>query len=320
MLPLQFTSTAVFTDGNQFKGMNSKLKHFSVILLAAALRTGDRLHEGRQFMFKKLAVVLSLSIFYFAAFSGKNAKAGFSQDVMADFRDNNCVSCHAKLTNPYRLTSRYGEWHISIHKEKLVGCEKCHGGDPSIKDSNQAHAGVVSPKDVTSRLHQKNLPETCGACHQGVVSSFIESKHYQNLKGAGLGPSCTTCHVHMGSQVLYTPEETAAMCSTCHNSPNKLMPLRPEIPQKANEVMQAIRRANTTVLWADRLIEQAEAKKLDISEEKKEQKIARAVMAEAKIGWHAFNLDIVHKKADEAFEMSNKVKDSLRAKLFPNNN
>ncbi len=270
-------------------------------------------------MFKKLTVVIVLSIFYFAAFSGRNAEASLSQDVTSEFKGNNCVGCHAKLTGPYRLTSRYGEWHISVHKEKLVGCEKCHGGDPSIKDGKLAHNGVVAPKETASRLHQKNLPETCGSCHQGIVSSFVESKHFQNLQSVGLGPSCTTCHVHMGSQVLYTPEETAAMCSTCHNSPNKLMPQRPEIPEKANEVMQAIRRANTTVLWADRLIEQAEAKKIDTTEEKKEQKIARAVMAEAKIGWHAFNLDVVRKKADEAFEMSNKVKDSLRAKLFPNN-
>lgn len=269
---------------------------------------------------KKLSVIAVLAFFFFAAISHSQVAATYSQDAQAEFKDNNCVGCHAKLTGPYRLTSRYGEWHISIHKDKLVGCEKCHGGDPSIKDGKLAHTGVLAPKDAASRLHQKNLPETCGACHQGVVSAFVESKHFQNLQSAGLGPSCSTCHVHMGSQVLYTPEETAAMCSTCHNSPNKLMPHRPEIPQKANEVMQAIRRANTTVMWADRLIEQAEAKKFDVTEEKKEQKIARAVMAEAKIGWHAFNLDIVHKKADEAFEMSNKVKDSLRAKLFPNNN
>jgi len=58
-------------------------------------------------------------------------------------------------------------------------------------------------------------------------------------------------------------------------------------------------------------------KKLDISEAKKEQLIARAVMAEAKTSWHAFNLDVVRKKADDAFDMSTKVKDSLRARLYP---
>lgn len=268
-------------------------------------------------MFKKLSVVFFFAFFAVIIVFGSGVKAISSQDAQAEFKDNNCVSCHARLSTPYRLTSRYAEWQLSTHKDKAVGCEKCHGGDPGIKDEKRAHVGMVSPQDAQSKLHQKNLPQTCSACHQSVVSSFTESKHYQKLRDAGIGPSCSTCHVHMGSQVLYTPEETAAMCSTCHNSPNKLMPLRPEIPEKANEVMQAIRRANTVVLWADRLIEQAEAKKLDVGDAKKDQKIARAVMAEAKSSWHAFNLDVVHKKADDAFEMSTKVKDSLRAKLFP---
>jgi hypothetical protein len=268
-------------------------------------------------MFKKLSVVFFFAFFAVAAVSGYAVKVIHSQDALADFKENNCVGCHARLSNPYRLTSRYAEWHISTHKDKTIGCEKCHGGNPAIKEEKQAHVGVVSPQNAKSRLHRKNLPETCGACHQAVVSSFIESRHYQKLKDAEIGPSCSTCHVHMASQVLYTPEETAQMCSTCHNSPNKLMPLRPEIPQKASEVMQAIRRANTVVMWADRLIEQAEARKLDISDEKREQQIARAVMAEAKTSWHAFNLDAVRKKADDAFEMSSKVKDTLRARLYP---
>lgn len=268
-------------------------------------------------MCKKLSVVSLFAFFAAVVFFGSGVKAISSQDVQAEFKDNNCVLCHARLSNPYRLTSRYAEWQLSTHKEKSVGCDKCHGGDPGTKDEKRAHVGILSPQDAQSKLHQKNLPETCNTCHQSIVSSFTESKHYQKLKEAGVGPTCSTCHVHMASQVLYTPEETATMCSTCHNSPNKLMPLRPEIPEKANEVMQAIRRANTVVLWADRLMEQAEAKKIDVSDEKKEQKIARAVMAEAKSSWHAFNLDVVHKKADDAFEMSTKVKDSLRAKLFP---
>lgn len=268
-------------------------------------------------MFKKLSVIFFFVFFATVVISGWGVRAIAPQDAQADFKDNNCVSCHARLSSPYKLTSKYSEWHLSSHKEKAIGCEKCHGGDPTIKDEKRAHLGVVSPQNVQSKLHQQNLPETCSACHQGVVSSFTESTHYQKLKGVGIGPSCSTCHAHMGSQVLYTPEETAAMCSTCHNSPNKLMTPRPEIPEKASEVMQAIRRANTMVLWSDRLIEQAEAKKLDIGDEKKEQKIARAVLAEAKISWHAFNLDSVRRKADDAHDISIKVKDSLRAKLFP---
>lgn len=268
-------------------------------------------------MVKKVFAVFFFAFSAFIVISSWGVRATLSQDAQAEYKDNNCVSCHAKLTTPYKLTSHYAEWQISTHKEKFVGCEKCHGGDPAIKDEKRAHQGVISPQNASSKLFPKNLPETCNSCHQSIVSSFTESKHYQKLKEAGIGPSCSTCHIHMASQVLYTPEETATMCSTCHNSPNKLMPPRPEIPEAANNVMQSIRRANTMVLWADRLVEQADAKKLDISDQKKEQKIARAMLAEAKVSWHAFNLDSVRKKADDAHDMSAKVKDSLRAKLFP---
>jgi nitrate/TMAO reductase-like tetraheme cytochrome c subunit len=266
---------------------------------------------------KKLSVVTLFTFLIVVGGAGATAKLFTPQDVLVKLRDNNCVNCHARLSTPLRLTSRYAEWHMSTHKEKAIGCEKCHGGDPKISDEKKAHAGVIAPGDSKSRLHPQNLPETCSACHPGVVDSFVESKHYQKLKVAGLGPSCATCHQHMASQVLYTPDETSAMCSTCHNSPNKLMPPRPEIPQKANEVMQSIRRANTVVVWADRLFEEADNRKLDVSEEKQEQKIVKAVLAEAKISWHAFNLDSVRRKADDAFEMGTKVKDSLRAKLYP---
>ena len=268
-------------------------------------------------MLKKLSVVALFIFLGVAGVSGDTAKLFTPQDALVELRDNNCVNCHARLSTPLRLTSRYAEWHMSTHKEKAVGCEKCHGGDPKISDEKKAHAGVISPGDAKSRLHPQNLPETCNACHQGVVSSFVESKHYQKLMSAGLGPSCTTCHQHMASEGLYTPHESSPMCSTCHNSPNKLMTPRPEVPQKANEVMQSIRRANTVVVWADRLLEEADKRELDVGEEKKEQKIVKAVLAEAKISWHAFNLDSVRRKADDAFEMGTRVKDSLRAKLYP---
>lgn len=81
-------------------------------------------------------------------------------------------------------------------------------------------------------------------------------------------------------------------------------------------MMQSIRRANLIVVWVDRLFDEAETRKMDVSEEKKEQRIVEAVLAEAKITWHSFNLDPVRKKADDSFEIGTKVKDSLHAKLY----
>jgi ssDNA-binding Zn-finger/Zn-ribbon topoisomerase 1 len=269
-------------------------------------------------MLKKLFVVAFFILLGVAGLSGRSRGfASRQQPAEPDYRDNNCVSCHSHISSPLRLTSRYGEWHMSTHKEKGVGCEKCHGGDPKISDAKKAHVGLLPARDPKSPLHLANLPETCRSCHQNIVSSFVESAHFQKLKSAGIGPSCTTCHVHMGSQVLYSAEETATLCATCHNSPNNLMPSNPAIPQKADETMQAIRRANTMVAWADRLMEEADKRKLDVADLKREEKIVRALLAESKIGFHSFNLDIVRKKADECAEMGTKVKDALRARIYP---
>ncbi len=240
-----------------------------------------------------------------------------AQDTLAAFKDNNCVDCHSKIMNPLSITSRYAEWHISMHKDKGVGCDKCHGGDPASGDKNKAHAGIFPSKNQSSSLHPRNLPATCNKCHAQISGTFIESKHYQNLQTAGLGPSCTTCHAHMASEVIYTAEQTQELCASCHDSSNAVMPKRPEIPQQANEAMQAIRRANMVVLWAGRLIEEAHNKKVAIGEAESEMKVIRATLTEAKVGFHAFNMESVRKKADEAFESGTRVKDQLRAKLYP---
>ena len=266
-------------------------------------------------MLKKAFLLAALILLSVAPFP-KTAARSSAQDVLAEFKGNNCVKCHSQVMNPLRLTSRYGEWHMSLHREKAVGCEKCHGGDPAIADAKQAHKDVLLAKEATSRLNPKNLPETCKSCHQNIVSSFVESNHYQNLQKVGLGPTCNTCHAHMASEVIYTGEQTATLCSTCHNSTNPLLPKRPEIPVRAGETVEAIRRANTVIAWADRLLEEAERRKLDIADAQKEMKIVKAMQAEAKISWHAFNLDVVRKKADTAFEAGTALKDSLRSKLY----
>lgn len=267
-------------------------------------------------MLKKLILIVAFVTAGTLLLPGRTTFSS-GQDALAAFRSNACVDCHSRTNTQLKLTTRYAEWHMSVHRDKGVGCEKCHGGDPSVKELAKAHVGVLSVSNTNSRLHPKALPETCGACHKEIANTFVESKHFQNLKSAGLGPSCNTCHAHMASEVIYTPEQTSKLCAGCHDSTNALLPKRPELPSQAAEVMQSIRRANMIVMWADRLVEDAHNKKVEIASEEKEMKVVRAMRAEAKISWHAFNLETVRKKADAAFEEGTKVKDALRKKLYP---
>jgi hypothetical protein len=237
-----------------------------------------------------------------------------AQKAELDYKNNNCVSCHSRLIEPLRVGNRYSEWQFSRHQEKGVSCEKCHGGDPSAKDKQIAHAGVAPVSDQRSRLHWKNQPETCGACHQNVASAFVESAHYKRLNGVGQGPNCNTCHAHMATRVIYSPVDTAKLCSRCHDSKNALKP-SPEIPTRAKETMMALQRAGYMINWARVLLDHGRMWNLSLKEETNEFKTAEGALRDARVKWHTFDLDAVRKQADGAFLKGTKVKDGLRRRL-----
>jgi hypothetical protein len=239
---------------------------------------------------------------------------GAAQRAEPDYKNNNCVSCHSRLLEPLRVGNRYLEWQFSRHQEKGASCEKCHGGDASAKDKQMAHAGMSPASDPRSRLHWKNQPETCGACHQNVTSAFVESAHYKRLNGIGLGPSCTTCHAHMATRVIYSPVDTANLCSRCHNSINSLKPSQ-EIPARAKETMMALQRADYVIRWARLLLDNGRRMNLSLNEETNEFNTAEDGLREARVKWHTFDLDTVRKQADGAFIEGTKVREGLRKRL-----
>jgi hypothetical protein len=261
----------------------------------------------------KLSVLTLLlaSITLWPASAKRNAAA---QEAKPDYRNNNCVNCHSQLLEPLRFGNRYLEWQFSRHQEKGVSCEKCHGGDPSANDKQKAHAGALRSSDQRSRLHWKNQPETCNACHQNVVSAFVKSEHYERLKGIGLGPSCNTCHAHMATEVIYSPTETANLCSQCHDAINFMKP-SPEIPERAKETMMALQRAGGVINWAALMLAEGGRRNLSLAAEADEFKAAEGILSEARVKWHTFSLDAVRKQADDAFLKGAKVKDELQKRI-----
>lgn len=238
------------------------------------------------------------------------------QGSLQEFKDNRCVSCHSEQTSPASLINRFYDWSMSKHKEKGVSCDKCHGGDPKVSSAGKAHAEVVQPSKAESKLSSRSLPETCGVCHQQIVSAFVQSTHAQKLQAAEMGPTCTTCHAHMASAVISGPSEAAALCTVCHNTANGLLPARPEIPKRAGEVMESLIRCNGIFVWIDQLANVAQQRKIDISAETSDLASARKLFSQAKVDWHSVALDDVQKNADEAFKRATKVKDLLMKKLY----
>jgi hypothetical protein len=91
------------------------------------------------------------------------------------------------------LSKPVSEWKTSIHYQKDVLCDSCHGGsslemDPTkAMDPKLGFVGKVSPVD---------MPSFCGRCHktQLEAAAFKESTHYQMAWHGQKAASCPTCH------------------------------------------------------------------------------------------------------------------------------
>jgi hypothetical protein len=236
-------------------------------------------------------------------------KAGKSRLLV--YRDNNCVNCHSSLFDPIQVSAHFYEWLNSTHQKKGVGCEKCHGGDLSAKDMKPAHNGVIRAVFPQSSLNPKNLPATCGSCHQEVVAAFIGSKHYQRLQESGTGPSCTTCHNHMATSVITWPPETSALCANCHNKSGGPAAQHTEVPEKAGDVIAAFSRADEVIEWTHFLISEERTRAGRFRAEEAQLKRLEADIKSAKLRWHEFDLGKSREKADQVFSNATKIKNSL---------
>ena len=230
---------------------------------------------------------------------------------MTAYRDNNCVICHSSLLEPVRVSAHFYEWLNSAHEKKGVGCDKCHGGDPSAKVAKTAHTGMLRAAFPQSSLNPKNLPATCGSCHQEVVSAFVGSKHYQKLQESGTGPSCSTCHHHMATSVITWPPETSALCANCHNKSGGPAAEYLDVPEKAGDVIAAFSRADEVIDWTYFLIAEQRKRLKEFRAEEAQLKRLEAILKGAKLNWHEFDLSKSRQQADEVFNEATKIKNGL---------
>lgn len=230
---------------------------------------------------------------------------------LAAYRDNQCVVCHLSLTEPLRVSAHFYEWLNSKHSEKGVSCDKCHGGDALAKDKQDAHKGVLRSSFPQSRLHQQNLATTCNACHQETVAAFVQSSHFQKLKDYGGGPSCTTCHHHMASSVIYWPPETAELCAACHKAENNPAAKYAQVPEQAADVITALNRADEVIEWSQFLISEGRKRRMSLKTEEEELKKQAQILKAAKVKWHEFELNNSRQHADQVFAEATRIKNGL---------
>jgi len=167
---------------------------------------------------------------------------------VSGFADS-CVDCHGDPTlkvKSKKLHDYFKSWKGSVHDEAGLSCSDCHGGDTDATKRDTAHLGILSPSDKKSRLHYREVPETCGACHKPVYKQFVKSKHYKKLRKEGTAPNCVTCHGSMNS-TLNERAILAANCAVCHN---KLTGNRPETVAQAEAIIQRLSYAEGYRKWA----------------------------------------------------------------------
>ncbi|HEU4389330.1 MAG TPA: hypothetical protein VFV34_16115 [Blastocatellia bacterium] len=119
----------------------------------------------------------------------------------------------------------------------------------------------------------------------------------------------------MASSVATFPPEAAAYCSHCHNTVNGMLPPRPEIPQKARVLMEAIGRTNHLTEWIEELLNEAKSRKINVAAEADDLRLLKLSLHDVKVEWHAFVTDATLDKANKVFEKGVTIRDRLTKKL-----
>lgn len=88
-------------------------------------------------------------------------------------------------------------------------CTDCHG-------SHDLH----SPTNPSSKIYRKNVPRTCGKCHENVLLTYERSVHGKAaLEGKVEAPVCTDCHgehtIRAHTDPLSSVYPTAIAVKTC---------------------------------------------------------------------------------------------------------
>jgi formate dehydrogenase gamma subunit len=137
-----------------------------------------------------------------------------------------CLSCH--LDNPeVRAMVRVSAGFVASYSQSIHGlalqagnlesatCSNCHGGHE-----------ILDPDHPNSKIHRRNVNQTCGECHGEVYREYMESSHGAAFqRGARDAPTCTDCH---GEHTILAHDDPRApvsavrlatdVCAPCHES------------------------------------------------------------------------------------------------------
>ena len=218
------------------------------------------------------------------------------RNASAEEAKDSCVDCHGEasfLVTNKKLYDYFQLWRSSVHKQEGVTCVDCHGGDPRSSDKAKAHGGDLGAARANSAVNFRNIPKTCGGCHEDIYQGFRESSHFEHLASKGQedqGPTCVTCHGSLSVEVLNvnTVEET---CRKCHNEETE------NSPENAQEARALLNRFLSIHRYYRYI-----TKRGDPAETKRFFEEFDAQIHDLTVTWHTFDLEAIGEKTEAVLE------------------
>jgi hypothetical protein len=214
--------------------------------------------------------------------------------ALAQSVQSRCADCHLanlasspvlQRSGPFR---HFQDWDLSPHSRHGVGCDKCHGGNPTTFERFPAHQDLLDARHPASPINRVNVPRTCGTCHTGPYVAFQRSRHYRLVReGDVRGPTCTTCHGEV-SALLPSPRALEAQCAECHGE-GRIRP-RDDYPASARVLMEEVRAVRASLKEARTLIHRIRDEKVRANFEAAYQQ-AEVPIVEARTAAHEFVFD-----------------------------
>jgi predicted CXXCH cytochrome family protein len=199
--------------------------------------------------------------------------------VYASNLPGTCAACHSNVDymKSYKIpTDQYDKYSKSVHGIALL--QKHDQGAPACNNCHGNHGAI--PPGVES------ISKVCGTCHALNADLFSSSPHKKAFDDRKL-PECETCHsnheIIAATEKLLggTPE---AVCSRCHserqNSKGYLA---------AKTMRGLIDSLDTEEMRAQKLVDEAEQKGMEISEAKFKLRDVRQARLQSRTMVHAFN-------------------------------
>jgi nitrate/TMAO reductase-like tetraheme cytochrome c subunit len=226
--------------------------------------------------------------------------------------ENTCEDCHRNpdfLVTNNQLYDYYQQWSGSVHQLEDVSCDDCHGGDARAADKETAHADGVRASDPASGIYFKNIPDTCGTCHEEILEGFSQSQHFEHVekkKGEEQGPTCVTCHGSIDSAVLNV-NTVGEACMRCHNAESDN---HPENPEKAREILNRFLSIQRFYRYITIRAEPEEAQAFFSALDPKLRKLS--------VTWHTFDLDVIDAETTAVLGLMKAKRDEIRVRRRAN--